>query len=117
MTTALICGYNTDLPTPVHHVPPLRTPTVPPSKTMGMGIEASPSKAMALRMEVEFVEEEEDGVVGGGVRVGKDKVKEMVMSGSSDRWEAVGSTAWAAAVRPIVGVFSFDHLAAERKNI
>nr|BAD16186.1 hypothetical protein [Oryza sativa Japonica Group]BAD16269.1 hypothetical protein [Oryza sativa Japonica Group] len=35
-------------------------------------------------MEVEFVEEEEDGVVGGGVRVGKDKVKEMVMSGSSD---------------------------------
>ncbi|XP_006664153.3 putative disease resistance protein At5g47280 [Oryza brachyantha] len=56
-----------------------------PSKAMAMGLEAPPPKGMPMEMEVE----EDDGVVGSGVRVGKEKVKEMVMSGGGG-WEAVG---------------------------
>ncbi|KAL5206682.1 hypothetical protein ABZP36_034891 [Zizania latifolia] len=59
-----------------------------PTKAMAMGMEAPP-KAMAMGMEVEFPEEEDDGVVGSGVKVGKEKVKEMVMSGGGG-CEAVG---------------------------
>ncbi|KAF0888914.1 hypothetical protein E2562_020136 [Oryza meyeriana var. granulata] len=61
-----------------------------PPKAMAMGLEAAPAKGMAMGMEVEFPDEEEDdGVVGSGVKVGKEKVKEMVMSGGGG-WEAVG---------------------------
>uniref|UniRef100_J3NEK4 Uncharacterized protein n=1 Tax=Oryza brachyantha TaxID=4533 RepID=J3NEK4_ORYBR len=56
-----------------------------PSKAMAMGLEAPPPKGMPMEMEVE----EDDGVVGSGVRVGKEKVKEMVMSGGGGG-EAVG---------------------------
>ncbi|KAG8049109.1 hypothetical protein GUJ93_ZPchr0009g2468 [Zizania palustris] len=59
-----------------------------PPKAMAMGMEAPP-KAMAMGMEVEFPEEEDDGVVGSGVKVGKEKVKEMVMSGGGG-CQAVG---------------------------
>uniref|UniRef100_A0A0D9Y0Y7 RPW8 domain-containing protein n=1 Tax=Leersia perrieri TaxID=77586 RepID=A0A0D9Y0Y7_9ORYZ len=81
---------------------PFSLPPPPPTTTTksmaAMGIEAAPAKGMAMgMMELEFSsssekeEMEEEGVVGKGLKVGKEKVKEMVMSGGGGGgWEAVG---------------------------
>uniref|UniRef100_A0A0E0BUM1 Uncharacterized protein n=1 Tax=Oryza glumipatula TaxID=40148 RepID=A0A0E0BUM1_9ORYZ len=58
-----------------------------------MAMDTPPTKGMAVGMEVELPfpdDEEDESMVGGGVRVGKEKVKEMVMSGGGGGWEAVG---------------------------
>ncbi|TVU49409.1 hypothetical protein EJB05_00717, partial [Eragrostis curvula] len=64
----------------------------PPHK--GMAMDASPphAKAGVMSMDVELLEEEDDEgdkMVGGGLKMGKERVKEMVMSGSGG-WEVVG---------------------------
>ncbi|KAI4987165.1 hypothetical protein ZWY2020_019965 [Hordeum vulgare] len=65
----------------------------PPSKGMAMVVEvAPPTKGMGMPMDFELPCEEKnkDGscLVGSGVKVGKEKVKEMVMS-SGGGWEVV----------------------------
>ena len=65
----------------------------PPSKGMAMAVEvAPPAKGMGMPMDFELPCEEESkggGLVGSGVKVGKERVKEMVMS-SGGGWEVVG---------------------------
>uniref|UniRef100_A0ACD6A134 Uncharacterized protein n=1 Tax=Avena sativa TaxID=4498 RepID=A0ACD6A134_AVESA len=64
----------------------------PPSKGMAVEMEmAPPPKGMGMPMDLELPEEQEKGlgVLGTGVKVGKEKVKEMVMSGGGG-WEVVG---------------------------
>ncbi|CAN6338760.1 unnamed protein product [Urochloa humidicola] len=60
----------------------------PPHKGMGMGM-AVPAKAGVMAMDMDDLAEDE-GVVGGGLKVAKEKVKEMVMSGGGGGWEVVG---------------------------
>ncbi|CAD6269550.1 unnamed protein product [Miscanthus lutarioriparius] len=80
---------------------PLAKPTfaaapmeVPQHKGMAMSVpmpvKAAPAKAGVMAMDMDLIEGHEDeGVVGGGVKVAKEKVKEMVMSGGGG-WEVVG---------------------------
>ncbi|TKW29311.1 hypothetical protein SEVIR_3G387300v4 [Setaria viridis] len=57
----------------------------PPAKGMAM-----PAKAGVMAMDMELADGHEDeGMVGGGLKVAKEKVKEMVMSGGGG-WEVVG---------------------------
>ncbi|XP_062203445.1 putative disease resistance protein At5g47280 [Phragmites australis] len=61
-----------------------------PHKAMAMAMEMPPAKAGVMAMDVELPEEHAgDGMLGGGLKVGKEKVKEMVMSGGGG-WEVVG---------------------------
>ncbi|XP_062202248.1 putative disease resistance protein At5g47280 isoform X2 [Phragmites australis] len=74
---------------PPHKASMAGMPMEVPHKAMAMPMDFPP-KAMAMSMHVELPEEhEDDGMVGGGVKVGKEKVKEMVMSGGGG-WEVVG---------------------------
>ncbi|KQJ86089.1 putative disease resistance protein At5g47280 [Brachypodium distachyon] len=73
--------------------PPVPAVVAPaaPCKGVAMAVEPAPGKAMGLPMDLEppeMEEEEKEVAVGGGVKVGKEKVKEMVMSGGG--WEVVG---------------------------
>jgi hypothetical protein len=67
----------------------------PPSKGMAMAVDVAPppkGMGMGMPMDLEVPEEElvkGTGVLGSGVKVGKEKVKEMVMSGGGG-WEVVG---------------------------
>ncbi|VAI13604.1 unnamed protein product [Triticum turgidum subsp. durum] len=65
----------------------------PPSKGMAMAVEvAPPTKGMGIPMDFDLPCEEESkggGLVGSGAKVGKERVKEMVMS-SGGGWEVVG---------------------------
>ncbi|KAL6622529.1 hypothetical protein ACP70R_032408 [Stipagrostis hirtigluma subsp. patula] len=82
--------------------PALSVPVAPPPKAAAMAampMEMPPVKGMAampmdfcpkgVAMEMEVELPESDGMVGGGVKVAKEKVKEMVMSGGGG-WEVVG---------------------------
>ncbi|EEE53509.1 hypothetical protein OsJ_36681 [Oryza sativa Japonica Group] len=84
----------TALPPPAISLPFALPPPPPPPKAMAMmAMDTPPTKGMAVGMEVELPfpdDEEDESMVGGGVRVGKEKVKEMVMSGGGGGWEAVG---------------------------
>ncbi|KAG0521469.1 hypothetical protein BDA96_08G163300 [Sorghum bicolor] len=67
---------------------------VPPHKGMAMSVpmpvKAAPAKAGVMAMDMDLIEgHEEEGMVGAGVKVAKEKVKEMVMSGGGG-WEVVG---------------------------
>ncbi|VAI27928.1 unnamed protein product [Triticum turgidum subsp. durum] len=64
---------------------------LPPPPCKGMAV-APPAKGMGMPMDFELPCEEESkggGLVGSGVKVGKERVKEMVMS-SGGGWEVVG---------------------------
>uniref|UniRef100_A0A453JUF1 RPW8 domain-containing protein n=1 Tax=Aegilops tauschii subsp. strangulata TaxID=200361 RepID=A0A453JUF1_AEGTS len=81
------------LPPPPSKGMAMAVEVAPPTKAMGMPMEvAPPTKGMGIPMDFEFPCEEESkdaGLVGSGVKVGKERVKEMVMS-SGGGWEVVG---------------------------
>lgn len=70
------------LPAPMEFMPPHKGMAMPAMELMPLQ-----PKAGVMSMEVEHGEEE--GMVGGGVKVAKERVKEMVMSGTGG-WEVVG---------------------------
>ncbi|PWZ33299.1 putative disease resistance protein [Zea mays] len=68
---------------------------VPTHKGMAMPmpvpVQAVPAKAGVVAMDMDLTEgHENEGMVGAGVKVAKEKVKEMVMSGGGGGWEVVG---------------------------
>ncbi|CAN6356766.1 unnamed protein product [Urochloa humidicola] len=79
--------------------PPLPHKGVPmpmdtPFAKAALPVEAAPHKAGVMAMEMDGLGEGhgDEGVVvgGGGLKVAKEKVKEMVMSGGGGGWEVVG---------------------------
>ncbi|KAM0908136.1 hypothetical protein ACQ4PT_015667 [Festuca glaucescens] len=70
---------------------PMAMEVAPPAK--GMEVAPPPKGGMCMPMDLEIPEEEfnkkSGDLLGSGIKVGKDKVKEMVMSGGSG-WEVVG---------------------------
>ncbi|PWZ57391.1 putative disease resistance protein [Zea mays] len=66
---------------------------VPQHKGMAMSepvpVKAAPAKAGVMAMDIADGHEDAEGMVGGCVKVAKEKVKEMVMSGGGS-WEVVG---------------------------
>ncbi|CAL5092709.1 unnamed protein product [Urochloa decumbens] len=60
----------------------------PPFAMAAMPVEVAPHKAGVMAMEMDLAEGEVVG--GGGLKVAKERVKEMVMSGGGGGWEVVG---------------------------
>ncbi|KAM3254462.1 hypothetical protein ACQJBY_048146 [Aegilops geniculata] len=80
------------LPPPPSKGMAMAVEAAPPTKAMGMPMDLEPTKGMGMPMDFELPCEEESkggGLVGSGVKVGKERVKEMVMS-SGGGWEVVG---------------------------
>jgi len=78
---------------------------------------AVPAKAGVMAMDMELAEGHEDeGMVGGGLKVAKEKVKEMVMSGGGG-WEVVGISGMGGSGKTTVAMEIFkDHKVRGKEN-
>jgi hypothetical protein len=94
---------------------------VPPHKGMAMSVpvplKAAPAKAGVMAMDMDLTEGHEDeGMVGGGVKVAKEKVKEMVMSGGGG-WEVVGISGMGGSGKTTLAMEIFrDHKVRGKEN-
>ena len=107
---------------------PLAKPTfaaapmeVPQHKGMAMSVpmpvKAAPAKAGVMAMDMDLIEGHEDeGMVEGGVKVAKEKVKEMVMSGGGG-WEVVGISGMGGSGKTTLAMEIFrDHKVRGKEN-
>jgi hypothetical protein len=78
------------------------------------GMDALPQpKAGVMSMDVEH--DEDQGMVGGGVKVAKEKVKEMVMSGTGG-WEVVGISGMGGSGKTTLAMEIFRDQKVQGKN-
>jgi ABC-type glutathione transport system ATPase component len=80
-------------------------------------LKAASAKAGVMAMDVDLTEGHEDeGMVGGGVKVAKEKVKEMVMSGGGG-WEVVGISGMGGSGKTTLAMEIFkDHKVRGKEN-
>jgi len=94
---------------------------VPPHKgmavSMSVPMKAAPAKAGVMAMDMDLTEGHEDeGMVGAGVKVAKEKVKEMVMSGGGG-WEVVGISGMGGSGKTTLAMEIFrDHKVRGKEN-
>jgi hypothetical protein len=97
------------------------TKEVPQHKGMAMSepvpAKAAPAKAGVMAMDIADGHEDAEGMVGGGVKVAKEKVKEMVMSGGGS-WEVVGISGMGGSGKTTLAMEVFrDHKVRGKQNI
>jgi hypothetical protein len=94
---------------------------VPTHKGMAMPmpvpVQAVPAKAGVVAMDMDLTEgHENEGMVGAGVKVAKEKVKEMVMSGGGG-WEVVGISGMGGSGKTTLAMEIFrDHKVRGKEN-